>query len=96
MKRNLLALTLVFIVVSTIILSCSKNGGSSSTGTCKLSGFVQGTDVKEDTTFTFQYDNNNRITSLFRKDVFSGNTEYDTIVNTYDASGNLIQTKDTR
>jgi len=87
MKKKLIALSSFCLLVTIIVLSCSKGGGSSSQSNCKLAGYVQGTDTASDTTNTFQFDNNNRIKSIITK----LGVEIDTNYVTYDANGNLTQ-----
>ena len=90
MKKNLLVFTLVFLVAGTIILSCSKSGGGSTTpnSTCKMTQWVQGIG-NNDTVNTITYDNNGHLSKI--KATYGG-LYPDTLLFTYDANGRLSTT----
>lgn len=89
MKKKFIVIASLMVLIGSVIISCSKSGGSNSTSSgCKMTSFVQGTVAATDTVYTYQFDNNNRISRIFEH-----MTGYnDTFPVTYDVNNNIIAT----
>ena len=86
--KKLIALISFSVVITIVILSCSKSGGTSSpqSSGCKITSWTQGLLSATDTANSISYDNNNHISRIIST---YGGQSPDTFNMVYDGNGKL-------